>query len=620
MGGFFAVASKEDCVFDLFFGTDYHSHLGTRRAGLAVYGKKGFDRAIHNIENSPFRTKFESDVHKMEGSLGIGCISDYEPQPLIVRSHHGTFAITTVGKINNTDTLVDSVFGNGNSHFLEMSGGEINATELVAALINQKDNMVEGIKYAQEVIEGSMSILILTPKGIYAARDRMGRTPVAIGRKEGSYCASFESFAYLNLGYEPVRELGPGEIVVINPEAVVTVCNPGKKMKICTFLWVYYGYPSSSYEGISVEKMRYNCGSLLARRDDAKPDIVAGVPDSGTAHAIGYANESGIPFSRPFIKYTPTWPRSFMPTIQSKRNLIAKMKLIPVHDLIKDKSLLLIDDSIVRGTQLRETTEFLYKSGAREVHIRPACPPLVYGCKFLNFSRSTSEMDLITRRVIADKEGDNVSDEVLKEYCNPDSDRYDSMLEEIRKQLSFTSLRYHRLDDLIESVGIDKDNNLISYPKEMCMNMPVYLLTKPYSQVQIGDIVKINNSYAKVLKKNNNNSLSCLSFSGYTQNKKEIKDFMLGQSFVKVVVNMFSNIQTNGFNPMMLALADGNVDMKDFVLMQMMQSGDSNQVNPMLLMAMMNKDENNSMFESLLMMQMMNGQMNFPLMSNQNKE
>lgn len=459
MGGFFAVASKEDCVFDLFFGTDYHSHLGTRRGGMAVYdSESGFNRAIHNIENSPFRTKFEKDINDMHGNLGIGCISDYEPQPLIVRSHHGTFAITTVGKINNTEQIVADIFKSGNSHFLEMSGGDINATELVAALINQRDNIVEGIQYAQEVIEGSMSIILLTSKGIYAARDKMGRTPVALGRKDGAYCACFESFAYLNLGYTELRELGPGEIVVLTPEAVVTMAKPGSKMKICTFLWVYYGYPSSSYEGISVEKMRYNCGSLLAKRDDVKPDIVAGVPDSGIAHAIGYANESGIPYSRPFIKYTPTWPRSFMPTIQSKRNLIAKMKLIPVHDLIKDKKLLLIDDSIVRGTQLGETTEFLYQSGAKEVHIRPACPPIMYGCKYLNFSRSTSEMDLITRRIIAAKEGDNVSEDVVREYTNPDSDRYAFMNEEVRKQLGFTSLRYHRLDDLIESVGLDRSS------------------------------------------------------------------------------------------------------------------------------------------------------------------
>ena len=456
MGGFFGVASKTDCVFDLFFGTDYHSHLGTRRAGMAVYSQdKGFDRAIHNIENSPFRTKFDKDVNSMEGNLGIGCISDYEPQPLLVRSHHGTYAITTVGKINNQDEIVKQLFTKGHAHFLEMSGGDINATELVAAIINQKDNLVEGIQYAQEVIEGSMTMLLMTPKGIYAARDKMGRTPVSIGKKDDAYCAAFEEFSYLNLGYTPVRELGPGEIVVVTPEYVKTLVSPGKDMKICTFLWVYYGYPSSSYEGISVEQMRYNCGARLAERDDAKPDIVAGVPDSGIAHAVGYANRSGIPFSRPFIKYTPTWPRSFTPTLQSQRNLIAKMKLIPVHDLIEGKKLLLIDDSIVRGTQLGETTQFLYESGAKEVHIRPACPPLMYGCKYLNFSRSSSEMELITRRVIRDMEGADKEIDLMK-YVNPDTPEYNEMVGRICKQLGFTSLRYHRLDDMIDAVGIDR--------------------------------------------------------------------------------------------------------------------------------------------------------------------
>ena len=456
MGGFFGVASKENCIFDLFFGTDYHSHLGTRRAGMAVYdAKEGFNRAIHNIENTPFRTKFDKDVNKMNGTLGIGCISDYEPQPLIIRSHHGTYAITTVGKINNKDEIVSEIFQNGKGHFLEMSGGDINATELVAAVINQRDNLIEGIRYAQELIDGSMTMLLMTPKGIYAARDRMGRTPVSIGKKEDAFCISFESFAYLNLGYAPERELGPGEIAIVTAEGVQSLVAPGKDMKICTFLWVYYGYPSSSYEGISVEEMRYHCGALLAKRDDAAPDIVAGVPDSGTAHAIGYANESGIPFSRPFIKYTPTWPRSFMPTIQSKRNLIAKMKMLPVHDLIKGRSLLLIDDSIVRGTQLRETTEFLYRSGAKEVHIRPACPPLLYGCKYLNFSRSTSEMELIARRVIQELEEGNKYPN-LEVYVDPDSEEYGRMLEKIREKLNFTTLRYHRLDDMIASVGIDK--------------------------------------------------------------------------------------------------------------------------------------------------------------------
>ena len=456
MGGFFGVASKSDCVFDLFFGTDYHSHLGTRRAGIACYNSEnGFDRAIHNIENAPFRTKFDKDVNKMHGSFGIGSISDYEPQPLIIRSHHGTYAITTVGKINNKEEIEQLLFKSGHAHFQEMSGGEINATELVSAIINQKDNIIEGIQYAQELIQGSMTMLLMTPKGIYAARDRLGRTPVAIGKKDSACCVSFESFAYLNLGYQDERELGPGEIAIITPEGARTLVAPGNEMKICTFLWIYYGYPSSSYEGVNVEQMRYNCGAMLARRDDVHPDTVAGVPDSGTAHAIGYANESGIPFSRPFIKYTPTWPRSFMPTIQSKRNLIAKMKLLPVHDLIKDRSLLLIDDSIVRGTQLRETTEFLYNSGAKEVHIRPACPPLLFGCKYLNFSRSSSEMELITRQVIKELEADNKYPN-LSAYANPESAEYQNMLEKIREKLNFTSLRYHRLDDMIASVGIDK--------------------------------------------------------------------------------------------------------------------------------------------------------------------
>ncbi|MCR4762999.1 MAG: amidophosphoribosyltransferase [Lachnospiraceae bacterium] len=459
MGGFFAAALKNDCMFDLFFGTDYHSHLGTRRAGMAVFGKEGFDRSIHNIENSPFRTKFESEMKEMHGNLGIGCISDYEPQPLIVRSHHGTYAITTVGKINNTDALAAKIVGTG-THFLEMSGGNINATELVAALINQKDHLIEGIRYAQEEIDGSMTILVLTPAGIYAARDRLGRTPVIIGRKGDGYCASFEAFAYQNLGYATERELGPGEIVVMTPEAVTTLVNPRREMKICTFLWVYYGYPSSFYEGVSVEEMRYRCGASMAKRDGydgENADIVAGVPDSGTAHAIGYANASGIPFSRPFIKYTPTWPRSFMPTIQEKRNLIARMKLLPVHELIDGKRILLIDDSIVRGTQLRETTEFLYQSGAGEVHVRPACPPILFGCKYINFSRSTSEMELIARRIIREEEGEDVEREVLTDYANPDSDRYHEMLERIRKQLGFTTLSFNRLDDMLDAVGIGRD-------------------------------------------------------------------------------------------------------------------------------------------------------------------
>lgn len=458
MGGIFGVISKKNCVFDLFFGIDYHSHLGTKRGGMVVHGENGFDRAIHNIENSPFRTKFERDVEKMEGTSGIGCISDNEPQPLIVRSHLGNFAITTVGLISNSDELLKMAYEKGNPHFLEMSGGNINQTELVASIINQEDSIVKGIQLAQKVIKGSMSMLILTPDGMYAARDKMGRTPIIIGKNDDGFCASFESFAYLNLGYTDYKNLGPGEIVFITPESVETVSPAGEEMKICTFLWIYYGYPTSCYEGINVENMRYRCGEMLAKRDMAdggvNPDIVAGVPDSGIAHAVGYANESGIPFARPFIKYTPTWPRSFMPPTQAQRDLIAKMKLIPVEELIHDKSLLLIDDSIVRGTQLRETTEFLYESGAKEVHIRPACPPIMFGCPYLNFSRSKSELDLIARRVIKAREGDNVSDEVLADYTNPESQNYKKMIDEICKQLNFTSLRFHRLDDMIESVGL----------------------------------------------------------------------------------------------------------------------------------------------------------------------
>ncbi len=457
MSGFFAVASKEDCVFDLFFGTDYHSHLGTRRAGMAVYSEEyGFDKAIHNIENAPFRTKFFAESNSMRGNLGIGCISDYEAQPIFVRSHHGSFAIATTGKINNADAIVKNIISE-KAHFFEMRNGEINPTELVASLINQKDNFIDGIRYAQETIEGSISMLILTPRGVYAARDKYGRTPIAVGKKREGFCASFECFAYLNLGYRDYKELGPGEIVVLTPEKCTTLVAPGDKMKMCAFLWIYYGYPSSSYEGISVEKTRTNCGKLLARRDDVHPDSVAGIPDSGIAHAIGYANESGIPYARPFIKYTPTWPRSFMPPNQSKRKMIAKMKLIPVHDLIEGKKLLLIDDSIVRGTQLRETTEFLYDSGAKEVHIRLGCPPLLFGCKYLNFSRSSSEMDLITRRVIAELEGGDPDRETLLQYADPDSEKYQKMIEKICEQLHFTSLRYHRLDDMIEAIGVPEE-------------------------------------------------------------------------------------------------------------------------------------------------------------------
>jgi len=457
MGGLFGVASRTDCVFDLFFGTDYHSHLGTRRGGMAVYGEQGFERAIHNIENSPFRTKFERDVDEMKGNIGIGCISDNEPQPLTVRSHLGNYAITTVGRINNVDELVDRTFESGNPHFLEMSGGQINPTELVAALINQCTTIPEGIHYAQSVIDGSMTILVLTPGGIFAARDRLGRTPLVVGKKDGAYCVAFESFSYLNLGYTNERELGPGEILYITPESVEQVMAPGSEMKVCSFLWVYYGYPPSSYEGVNVEQMRYRCGEFLADRDKGmSADFVAGVPDSGIAHAVGYANRSGTPFARPFIKYTPTWPRSFMPSSQSQRNMIAHMKLIPVESLIRGKSMILIDDSIVRGTQLRETTDFLYNSGAREVHIRPGCPPLLHGCKYLNFSRSKSEMDLITRQTIVKQEGNmKLTTWKLQKYADPNTEEYNAMVKDIGKQLHFTSLKFLRLDDMIKSIGIE---------------------------------------------------------------------------------------------------------------------------------------------------------------------
>ena len=457
MGGFFGVASKNDCVLELFYGVDYHSHLGTRRGGMATYGEDGFNRAIHNIENSPFRTKFDRDVSEMKGHLGIGCISDFEPQPLLIQSHLGSFAITTVGKVNNYEELLNRLYNNARSHFQEMTNGQINVTELVAALVCEKDSILEGIKYVQELVDGSITMLVMTKEGIYAARDRYGRTPLVVGHKTDAYCVSFESHAYINLGYTDYKVLGPAEVVYVTPEGVEVLCKPQEEMKICSFLWVYYGYPTSSYEGVNVEEMRYKCGSMLAKRDgnSVRPDIVAGVPDSGIAHAIGYANESGIPYARPFIKYTPTWPRSFMPTNQSQRNLIARMKLIPVHALIENKKLLLIDDSIVRGTQLRETTEFLYQSGAKEVHVRPACPPIMYGCKYLNFSRSKSEMELIARQMIKKREGDDVSKEVLEEYSNPCTCRYAQMIEDIRKQQNFTTLRYHRLDDLLTSIGIE---------------------------------------------------------------------------------------------------------------------------------------------------------------------
>ena len=461
MGGFFGAISKRDCVLDIFFGVDYHSHLGTRRGGMIVYDQKdGFQRQIHNIENTPFRTKFEKDVAKFHGASGIGCISDTDPQPLLVRSHLGLFAITTVGIINNAETLVQEYFGRQGSQFMAMSSGAVNATELTAALINQKDNLVDGIRYAQEVIDGSTTILILTPEAIIAARDKLGRLPVLIGRNEEGCCVSFESFAYHKLGYGDAYELGPREIVKVTAEGWETLSPAGEEMRICAFLWTYYGYPNSNYEGVNVEVMRYRNGEIMARDEIArgqlpKVDYVAGVPDSGLPHAIGYANRSGKFFARPFVKYTPTWPRSFMPANQNIRNQVAKMKQIPVPELIEGKKLLFVDDSIVRGTQLRETVEFLYSCGAEEVHMRSACPPVMHGCKYLNFSRSNSDMELLTRAMVQKLEGDE-GQEHLDEYADCSSERGQCLLKTICEDLGFNSLRYQSLEGLLEAIGIDK--------------------------------------------------------------------------------------------------------------------------------------------------------------------
>lgn len=454
MGGVFGAALKENCAYDLFFGTDYHSHLGTYRGGMTVYSDGRFLRAIHGIQNSPFRTKFERDVEDLTGPMGIGSISDTAPQPLTVRSHLGTYAVATVGRINNADEIIKRCFKNHFAQFSEMGNGHLNPTELVAALVGSQSTLAEGIRYAQEMIDGSMTMLVLTQDGIYAARDNVGRTSLVLGQKEDGYCVASESFSYLNLGYHDLRELGPAEIVLVTPDGVEQILPAKEPMKICSFLWTYYGYPTTCYEGVNVEQMRYASGRILASRDNVQPDSVAGVPDSGTAYAIGYSNASGIPFARPFIKYTPTWPRSFMPQKQDLRNLIAHMKLIPVAGLIQGKKLLMIDDSIVRGTQMRETTEFLYQSGAREVHVRSACPPILFGCKYLNFSRSTSDLDLIARKVIAQQE-ENVTMETLQEYADPDSARHANLAKKVCQELNFTSLRYHRLDDLQASVGID---------------------------------------------------------------------------------------------------------------------------------------------------------------------
>ncbi|MBC5726356.1 amidophosphoribosyltransferase [Agathobaculum sp. NSJ-28] len=462
MGGFFGAVCKQDCVLDIFFGVDYHSHLGTRRGGMIVYDKEvGFQRQIHNIENTPFRTKFEKDLQDFQGCSGIGCISDTDPQPLLVRSHLGLYALTTVGIINNAEELVSRYFSDHGHQFMAMSSGKVNSTELVAALINQKDDLVSGILHAQELIDGSLTLLALTREGIIAARDRLGRLPVLIGRSEDGHCVSFESFAYHKLGYEDAYELGPREIVKVTADGFETLSPAGKEMRICAFLWTYYGYPNSNYEGVNVEVMRYRNGEIMACDDKKRGlaenvDFIAGVPDSGVPHAIGYANECGKPFARPFVKYTPTWPRSFMPANQKIRNQVAKMKQIPVPELIEGKKLLFVDDSIVRGTQLRETVEFLYESGAKEVHMRSACPPIMYGCKYLNFSSSNSEMELLARRTVQELEGDE-GQKHLEEYADANTKRGQCMLKTICEKFGFSSLGYQSLDGLLEAIGLDHD-------------------------------------------------------------------------------------------------------------------------------------------------------------------
>ena len=462
MGGFFGTISRKDCKYDVFFGTDYHSHLGTRRGGMAFYDEaKGFQRQIHNIENTPFRTKFESDLTKFRGHAGIGCISDTDPQPLLVRSHLGMFAIATVGLINNAEKLVEDTFSGPGHQFMAMSSGKVNTTELTAALINQKDDLIEGIRHAQSVIDGSCTILLLTRDGLIAARDRLGRLPMLVGQNLEGCCVSFESFAYHKLGYQDYYELGPGEIVKITPDGVERLAEPGKDMKICAFLWTYYGYPNSNYEGKNVEVMRCRNGEIMARdeiRNGTFPEVdyVAGVPDSGIPHAIGYANHTHTPFARPFVKYTPTWPRSFMPEDQTVRNQVAKMKQIPVPELIQDKKLLFVDDSIVRGTQLRETVEFLYESGAKEVHMRSACPPIMYGCKYLNFSSSNSDLELLARKTIQKLEGMEGQKHV-EEYADSSTERGKCLLRTICEDMGFDSLGYQSLDGLLEAIGLDKD-------------------------------------------------------------------------------------------------------------------------------------------------------------------
>lgn len=455
MGGFFGIVSKSDCSQDLFYGTDYHSHLGTMRGGLAVYNNNGIKRVIHDITNAQFRSKFEYDIEKVKGQTGIGVISDFEDQPLIIGSHLGIYAIVTVGRINNSRMLTEKAFHKRTTHFSEMTGADINPTEIIATLINQEDSFVNGIKLAHELIEGSSSMLIMTAEGIYAARDKLGRTPIIIGEKEGAFAAASETCAFPNLDFRIKKYLGPGEIVLMTPDGIEEKSPAGNKMQICSFLWVYYGYPSSSYEGINTEVVRNKCGAFLADNDNIELDMVAGIPDSGTGHAIGYANRAGIPYGRPFVKYTPTWPRSFMPQNQKIRDIVAKMKLLPIKELIDGKRLLFCEDSIVRGTQLQDTVQRLYDNGAKEVHMRPACPPLTCGCKFLNFSRSASELDLAARKAVKELEGNESID--LHVYSDRNSDKYQKMVEKIRKRLNLTSLKYQELKDLIKAIGLPKE-------------------------------------------------------------------------------------------------------------------------------------------------------------------
>ena len=461
MGGFFGAVKKSDAISDVFFGTDYHSHLGTRRGGMAAYDDEtGLQRDIHNIHNSPFRTKFDNIFEEMKGNSAIGCISDSDPQPLLISSAAGTYAICIVGRINNKKELIEDFLKGNHSHFTAMTGGEVNSTELVAALINSKKDLTEGIKYAQDSIDGTASILILKEGGnLIAARDRLGRLPILIGKSDEGYCVSFESFAYKKLGYEDERELGPGEIVELSAEGLVQLAEPGKEMKICAFLWSYYGYPNSNYEGVNVEVMRYKNGEIMAEHDKEVKnaeglDYVSGIPDSGTPHAIGYANKSGVPFARPFIKYTPTWPRSFTPTHQKDRDKIAKMKQVPVHELIQDKNLLFVDDSIVRGTQLKETVDFLYENGAKSVHMRSACPPIMYGCKYLNFSSSKNEMELIARRIIVELEGEEGL-KYIDEYSNSSTERGKKLRDAICEKFNFASLEFQSLEGIVEAIGLE---------------------------------------------------------------------------------------------------------------------------------------------------------------------